>query len=385
VPIELRTGLPGAGKSLGLVEHLLHLRQAESHRPVRALGVTGLRDDLADALTPEQFQNWHELPAGTIVVVDEAQKYLPARRTGEPPEWIRKLSEHRHLGLDFIFVTQHPALLDTYVRRLVDRHIHTVRKYGTSIIERLSWPEVQMEPTSKAAVKAAERKSRHTFSKQAMQCYTSAELHTVKRKIPPFLIFGMCLLVIVPLLAFAGYQIMHRASDPKRFGGTAFSKKDVALVPASSSSSGKQMTAAEWVQRQTPRVKGVPWSAPIFDSQQVVTVPDLRCIIIDDADARHCHCYSEQDTRVDVATSECFQAATDGVYNPYRQPMQSPSDGPAKASSAQGPAPDAKSVVDAGGDGSGASGAWKQGVGTDYSPPGYVARDMTPLKSGTGM
>lgn len=384
MPIELRTGLPGAGKSLGLVEHLLQLRLTESHRPVRALGVTGLREDLADDLTAEQFVRWHELPAGTIVVVDEAQKYLPARRTGEPPEWIRKLSEHRHLGLDFVFVTQHPALLDTYVRRLVDRHIHTVRKYGTSIIERFSWPEVQMEPTSKSAVKAAERKSRHTFSKQAMQCYTSAELHTVKRRIPPFLIFGMCLLVVVPLLAFAGYQIMHHASDPARFGGTpAVSGK---AAPAQASSVARPMTAAQWIERQTPRVKGVPWSAPVFDGQQVVTVPDLRCVIIDDEDARRCHCYSEQDTPVEVATAECFRAATDGVYNPYRPVMQAAQvSAPASSSTAGRPSDISKLDDSVDASGSGAYQGRARATAYGYTPPTYGKWDDTPLKSGTGM
>ena len=48
------------------------------------------------------------LPAGAIIVVDECQKYMPARRgAADAPQWIKDLSTHRHLGLDFILISQH--------------------------------------------------------------------------------------------------------------------------------------------------------------------------------------------------------------------------------------------------------------------------------------
>ena len=131
MPIELVTGLPGAGKSLGAVSRMLEWRQSDASRPVFVLGVDGLKDGVAQVITPEDLERWHEYPAGSIFVVDEAQKYFPMRRAGDAPAWIRKLSEHRHLGHDFLLMTQAPGYLDTYVRGLIDRHTHLVRKFGT--------------------------------------------------------------------------------------------------------------------------------------------------------------------------------------------------------------------------------------------------------------
>lgn len=324
MPIQLRTGLPGAGKTLGVVEYLIEVREKEPHRPVRVLGIADLRGDLSTPLSEDEFRRWHELPAGTIVVVDEVQKYLPVRRAGDPPAWISKLSEHRHLGLDFLFVTQHPALIDTYVRRLVDKHVHHVRKYGTHIVERLVWPEVQMELTSKSAAKACERKSKHVFSKQAMESYTSSELHTVKRSIPPFLKVALALLFVVPVLGLIGWRVMaHLGRSESTSASSVHTESSKLSGGFASGATDKVVTPEDWQRRMTPRVRGVPWSAPIFDGQAVTTVPDLRCILIEREDhSRDCRCYSEQDTRLDVDQKECFVAATDGVYNPFRPALQ---------------------------------------------------------------
>ncbi|MBE1163035.1 zonular occludens toxin domain-containing protein [Dyella acidiphila] len=384
MPIQLRTGLPGAGKTLGAVEHLIQLRHQHPDRPVKVLGIPDLRDDLAEVITPEQFRDWDQFPAGTIIVVDEVQKYCPARRVGDAPTWIAKLSEHRHLGLEFIFITQHPSLLDTYVRRLVDRHIHTVRKFGTYWVTRFEWPECQSDPTSKSALRDVERKDRSKYSKVAMSAYTSSELHTVKRRIPPFVWVSLALLLIIPGLLGAAYLALRSRGKSE----AALIHPDQHAHSMFSGSSNSVMSTDDWIKRMTPRVKGVPWSAPLFDGQSVMTVPDLRCIVIErDSGLRDCKCYSEQDTPIDVDQKMCYKAASEGVYNPFRPALQDARQAqPAASSSARSVADarhdDAEALGELGG---GAYQGRQRATAYGYIPPTYGKWNSTPLKSGTGM
>lgn len=371
MPIELRTGLPGAGKTLGAVEYMLHLRKHAPDRPVYCLGVTDLRDGIALPLDEDGLKRWQELPVGSIVVVDECQKYMPAKRGAEnSPQWIRDLSTHRHLGLDFIFITQHPSLIDTYVRKLVDRHVHTVRKYGTQLVERWSWPLCQVDPNSTSAKKQVESKTRHTFSPEAMQCYKSAELHTVKRSIPRYLVIGAALLVSIPLLGYASYWAMHRAGDkatvaePSKSPAKASSSTD-ALSGRDRVDTLRAQDFAKWMR---PRVEGLPWSAPMFDHLEVKATPQLFCVAVDDG---RCVCHTEQGTRYEVKADRCREIAANGIYNPFVEALASsrrPS--PASSPATSLPASSAPSgVVDADGD-SGSARKDRQ-IATVYTPPEY--------------
>ena len=88
MPIEFRSGLPGSSKTLGAVDHLMELRKTLPERPVYVLGINELREGLAHDLTPEQLEQWQELPPNSIILVDECQRYMPARRSGDPPRWM---------------------------------------------------------------------------------------------------------------------------------------------------------------------------------------------------------------------------------------------------------------------------------------------------------
>lgn len=332
MPIELRTGLPGAGKTLGAVEQLIHLRKVSPERPLYAHGITDLRDGLAIPLDAEGVRNWKQLPPGSILFVDEVQKLMPAKRGAiDSPQWVRDLSEHRHLGLDFVFISQHPSLIDAYVRKLVDRHIHTVRVFGTKMVERWSWPICQADPNSKGAKKDAEGKTRHTYSKEAMASYKSAELHTVKRTIPRFVFVSAALLLALPLFGWVGYKAMHYAGN--KAAGENAPVPSAAGSGASSAQGKAPLSKEDWIKQQVPRVAGLPWSAPIFDGQKVQSQPDLYCVKFE---AEHggddCVCHTEQGTRATVPLAMCMAFAEGGVYNPYRPSLRNVS--PATASPA---------------------------------------------------
>lgn len=318
MPIELVTGLPGAGKSLGAVARMLEWRQSDASRPVFVLGVDGLKDGVAQEITPGDLERWYEYPAGSIFVVDEAQKYFPMRRAGDAPAWIRKLSEHRHLGHDFLLMTQAPGYLDTYVRGLIDRHTHLVRKFGTHMVDRYDWPAVCMSPLSGAERKRA-TKSLWRYPKKCFELYHSAEVHTVKARIPKKLIVIAAAIIALPLVIIGVPRIMKHG------------EKVQAGAPLSSSvavadSDSRHMTVAQYVTAQIPRIANQPWSAPIFDGQQVKAHPDLLCIEYEAPKQPRtmlCTCYTEQVTPYKIGSlAECRTYARHGVYNPRREPFE---------------------------------------------------------------
>lgn len=323
MPIELITGLPGAGKTLGAVARMLEWHEHDASRPVFVLGVDGLKEGIAQEISPDDLKRWYEYPAGSIFVVDECQKYFPMRRAGDAPEWIRKLSEHRHLGHDFLLMTQAPGYLDTHVRGLVDKHVHLVRKFGTGMVDRYEWPAISMSPLSKSERSRAVKRL-WAYPKRCFDLYKSAELHTVKKSIPK----KFYVLVAAPLVVLAAVFAV-----PKIMARTHPAAASVASVPGSSVRPASQgsdphhwASPAEYVKDFLPRVANAPWSAPVYDGRAVKAEPDLMCIeyhrTINGRDQDLCSCYTEQVTPYRIGNAEeCRRYARDGVYNPYRSPV----------------------------------------------------------------
>lgn len=391
--MQLRTGLPGTFKSCGAVEQLIKYANdpAYKDRPRYFLGITNLRPDLAEAITEEQFKDWKSLPVGAIVVVDEAQKLMPARRSGDAPQFIKDMSEHRHRGIEFIFITQNPGMLDKYVRTLVDRHFHHVRKFGSMWAERWEFDHCEDDPLLKRARDNATGKEFVRASTEAMESYTSAQMHTIKRSTPRYLKVALVLVFAIPLAFYAAYHKITSISD-KQVGDLSASsgaQKDEPKAPVSGSHAPVDhkekrddhhvMTTAEWVARFEPRVPGMPWSAPAYDDRRVEGTPELYCIIMDVGEVdEHCRCNTEQGTRAQVPASMCRTMARDGTYNPYRKP-QAPPDSkergrdrgtdPEAIDVASAARPRIEHVRDPGGASQAAAQASAARIGTNYLPP----------------
>src|SRR5690554_6361472 len=119
------SGLPGAGKTLHTIAHYKKLnddliKQKKSPRSVFYHGIP-LTEEGSNALgwtelTSDEVKNWPDnLPTGAILIVDEAQKHWPVRSPSKaiPPE-LREIETHRHKGVDLVFITQDPTLLDSH-------------------------------------------------------------------------------------------------------------------------------------------------------------------------------------------------------------------------------------------------------------------------------
>jgi len=173
--IHLITGLPGSGKSLLAIEEILKHSTVENPRPI----FTNIKNADHQALGSfplNQPERWMDLPDGSLVVVDECQHNWPARSSGsKAPEHTLALTEHRHRGFDFIFLTQGPKLIDPWLRDLVERHDHLRRPYQLPYRKRYTYQGCRTdlsEDKEKAVV------DRFKINKKLFGYYQSASVHT---------------------------------------------------------------------------------------------------------------------------------------------------------------------------------------------------------------
>lgn len=307
--IRLFTGLPGHGKTLRVVSELMEARAKDSARPLYVRGITGLTLDHATLDGPD----WESCPDGSLIVIDEAQQVFPIRRSGEVPSFIQALATHRHRSIDIWLITQHPSLIDSFARKLINQHTHVFRVAGGELAQIYEWGEVQDDPRSMSARELSESHL-WQFPKSNYGTYSSAVMHTAKFKIPKKVIFlGVAVVLLGLCVAFMASWVM--------------SKKGVAVAPVMSSPiwqsaagpladrPGKpEIGPDEWLRLYTPRFAHRPESAPAYDNQLGnASPPQLACVDIEDG--LDCRCYTEQGTVwKGVAHNTCRDLARNGVY-----------------------------------------------------------------------
>jgi len=135
--ITLITGAPGAGKTAALVQLL-----QQFVKEGRAIFVDGIPDLKLTHLPLDDPKRWHvDVPDGSVIVIDEVQRvWRPVATGAQVTPDISSLETHRHKGIEFYLITQHPNLLHANVRRLVGRHIH-LRDVGVLGRWWYEWPE----------------------------------------------------------------------------------------------------------------------------------------------------------------------------------------------------------------------------------------------------
>ena len=239
--IELVTGLPGSGKTLQTLVRVKDRAEKEG-RTVYYDGISGIEEAGVLPWLKHDGQKWFELPANSIIVIDEAQRlFRPRGRTGEPPEYAAKLETHRHLGIDLVFITQNPMLIDSHVRRLCERHWHVMRRFGTK------WATIHEFPSGvrEDVDKRRDGSIRHDFRypKDAFTWYKSAEVHTHKAHIPA----RVWLLLLMPVVfggaAYAAYLRLNPEAVQARTDKQAGVDRSKSSAAASNSSQAKYAAA----------------------------------------------------------------------------------------------------------------------------------------------
>jgi len=315
--ITLITGLPGHGKTLYALQWVRDWAQREG----RAVFHNGIRD-LKLPWQAIQVEDWQAVEPGGIIVIDECQASFPVRTRGAPPSWIEELAKHRHRGVDFVLITQNPMLFDAFVRRLVDRHFHIVRKFGThfaTVYEFVNGVRENCASNRESAVRHEWRYPKDVFS-----LYTSAELHTVKRRIPA----RVWVLALVPVVAGVLIWMAYRQLAPKAGAAAAPGPWAAASAPSAvvqsvrsvDGSGGRAgvMTAEEYVKAYAPRVAGLSYTAPAYDAvTQPAEAPyPAACV----QSKTRCQCYTQQGTRLDVPDALCAGIVRGGFFVAWRAP-----------------------------------------------------------------
>jgi zona occludens toxin len=333
--IVLLTGSTGAGKTAKIVQDM----QAVSDRPFFVMGIKGLKlphvpappvkEWVHSVPTPEDptvLAAEFTFPPNAIVVIDEAQHvYRPRAAGSKVPDIVAAFETHRHCGIDFWLITQHPSLLDQNVRRLVKKHIHIHETpLGRKLLE---WSECR-DPSSKtdrADAIAVDYKP----PKAVFELYHSAEAHTVlKRRLPKALFVVVAAAVLfVGLAIYMGTRIKNKLAPvvaPAEQGVKSDRQRGGAIPEAGPVS--REAALAEnpllYMTDFIPRHIDYPESAPAYDAVRVVkTFPVIvGCIKTD----KVCRCISQQGTDVQVTPDRCLAILAKKVFDPYREVPPAP-------------------------------------------------------------
>lgn len=349
--LYLLTGVPGSGKTLKVVS-MLAKQKDFMNRPLYVDGIPDLKIPHEEIPEGESIQTWPKwAPPGAIIVVDECQRIFRPRPSGSKvPDYVAELETHRHRGLDFLLITQHPRLIDVHLRSLIEHHTH-FSKTNLGLRRKLEWTTGgAKDPESRANIKEA-LISVYRLDKSVYGLYKSAEEHTkIRTK-------KSKLLIMFPLvLCLIGYGIWSFSGFWSRFEGEAPSadKTTEAVTTEESAQTTKQKTQetvtgryeTQTIQAEQPkphiseddykpRIENRPETAPIYDgmNKAVKTMPwPSACVKSDNG----CNCYTDQGTKIkEIDKKTCISYIKDGLpFNPYKakQPETAATAAPAERS-----------------------------------------------------
>lgn len=318
--ISLITAPPGSGKTLRAV---MFMEQAiKDGVQVFACNVNGLTlEGVIDFPDPTK---WQELPAGSLLVVDECQKYFRAA-AGQVPDYIKEMETIRHGGIRLLLLTQHPALIHANIRALVGYHEHLVRENGKASAIVYNRSRVIDNVRSDKAL-AVEDHHVWAYPKHVYDLYKSAEVHTVKRTIPSkhkrAAVFFLCAAV---LLGFTVWRIKSGMTKDE----TEQSAREAVRPTAPAGPNGERksiQTAADYAAAVQPLIADAPFTAPGFVNRAFVADPNVYCMSSGSMrgeiwHADTCTCLTEQGTRYHLLPATCADVSRNGGrYNPYRAP-----------------------------------------------------------------
>ena len=337
--IYLFTGNMGTGKTSRVVSMILNNEDGlfkmkledgtEVDRPLYFCHIDGLdkRKFNAHELTEEEIMSAplrDIIPQGAVLIVDEAHYTYPVRAAGRPvPPYIQELTELRHHGHTVILMTQHPSQLDVFVRNLVSKHTHLVRKAVG--MKQYSWYNCVTNLDNPAGVAGVESSSWKP-PKEAFKYYKSSSQHQKFKKKIPLAVWA--LIGIFAFMAWKGYnvyQIYQRGTgqqeqiEPQE---AAASQPQMELPTESTEPTAKidnSLNPTDFI----PKLAEKPESKPLYDSvRQVKTFERLAACI--DGGKSGCTCYSDQGTALkEVTKAMCKDYVKNGMpFNPYKDPSQ---------------------------------------------------------------
>jgi zona occludens toxin len=345
--LYIRTGKPGHGKTLNTIREVDQKAHAEG-RTVYYHNINGLKPEHLQAawFVFEDPEKWYELPADSIIVVDEAQGWFGARDPrARPPEHITRFETMRHNGHEVHLVTQDPRYIDVHLRRLCNGHIHYWRVFKSQQLLRFESEAVIEKVETKTSFKDADKKSLR-LDKKYFSVYTSSNAqHHFQTKLPTKFILAMMVIVGAGILVYRAYdryaaeQVKTQSADsteaPASMVDQVKSTVGSFIKPAGlPGESDSTQSPAQYLDQRAPRIPQIPASAPIYDQlTQPVAHPRLYCMSSTDPStyAREfnrmasavvngkptvCQCYTQQGTRVGTDFAFCSNVVENGYFDP---------------------------------------------------------------------
>ncbi len=228
--ITIITGTPGAGKTLHAIEKLLVplVGQTITYTDKNGEAVTAprtiytningllLEHELigpgGDWRTVEKdkvrqwdfdgdgqgLRDWHQwAKPGSVIVYDEFQRVWPPRPNGAPvPPDMSMLDTHRHMGVDFILITQNVMNTDRHLHALAGRHLHVRRIANMKMAVVYEWDHVSRSLLYSKAI----TKSPWRYSPKVFKLYQSAEVHTKQPRRIPGLVWFILMGIIAGII-----------------------------------------------------------------------------------------------------------------------------------------------------------------------------------------
>lgn len=294
----LITGNPGAGKTLYAVWELLRpvpgtFVEDSNGRPVPRRLLANITDLTLDheLLDAELLANWHTWgKPGDVICGDEIQHVFRPRTLGSKvPEAIQAVETHRHMGVDLIFITQHPNLMDVNLRRLVNRHFH-VRRITPGVSMVYEWDHCGTPGDYKGCLSS--RLWRHKKAGYAL--YKSAQVHTKPTvRLPPVAAIGG-----VALLALAGIgPYAYSRVNASLGGGDQVKAKPVVTVT-------EAPAALPVVPASAPVLPELP-QAPVGPPTPLPAAPSAPAIAGCGQVRDVCRCFTATGEPVEVEATVC--------------------------------------------------------------------------------
>lgn len=346
--ITVITGTPGAGKTLYAIEKLLLPLVGtyadgddDQGQPVKYprtiyTNINGLQVDheLIDGGDNQGLRDWHKwAKPGSVIVFDEFQKPWPPRANGSKvPDDIQALDTHRHMGVDFVLITQSVVNVDKHVHALGGRHLHVRRVANMKLAVVYEWDHISRGLMfSKSISKAPWR-----YDKKVFKLYKSAKLHTKQpRKIPGlvwFILLGLVAMVVLGPTLKA--RLNDRFNPPKVAEAGSPIGSPSGASPASIGAGAVASLPAVFIDDRVdfvPRVSSVPESAPAYDALRViVNMPVIAGAL---CKGQKCTCYTQQGTPLPLGNDECKDWMKSPAFDHYRNiPPPPPPPAPVTAS-----------------------------------------------------
>lgn len=342
--IYLITGGMGTGKTSLAVEMILNnyegLFKIESEdgtlidRPLYFCHIDGLDEQKfkAHRITEQEIQSAplnEILPEGSVLLIDECDYTYPLRSSARAvPPYIQTLKELRHDGFTLILMTQHPSMVDKYIRQLVNKHIHLERKaVGT---KRYEW--YHCEENLNVTTFASSIEQFYKPSAEAQKYFKSASKHVKFKKsylgVLKLLPVGALVLVFLVFRIINGWQ--NKADTLKG----AIAATETTISPKTEPSASSPVSALDFkgetrgtegqasevvgvaVADYVPRIPSLPETKPIYDRlRRPVNMETVAGCV---KSKNSCNCYTEQATKVFVSKEMCAYWAENGIFQIYK-------------------------------------------------------------------